>query len=343
MLEHLSSAVILLDDELRVLHCNPAAENLLAASCQHLLGQPLADWVRDADELVAALHHALQTQTPFIQRQANVVLGLARQSVPLDITASPISERRLLLEMQAIDRLLRISRDEAIVSSQQTSRHLARGLAHEIKNPLGGIRGAAQLLSKTLPDAGLMEYTNIIIEEVDRLRDLVDRMLGSHEPPALSPLNIHEVLERAQSLLRVECGEAIAFERDYDPSVPDVLGDRDQLLQVVLNVMRNAAQALQESGTNFARVVLRTRVQRQFTIGKQRHKLVCRVDIVDNGPGIPADIQDTIFFPMISGRAEGTGLGLAIAQSIMAQHRGMIECDSTPGNTRFSLYLPLDV
>lgn len=342
ILDHLSSAVVLLDSGLKVLHCNQAAEGLLAVSRQHAVGQCFADLILGADGLVTAFQQALQTTTPFTQRQTHLTLHATHQNVSVDITATPLPDRCLLLEIQTVDRLLRISREEAVVSSQQTSRHLARGLAHEIKNPLGGIRGAAQLLARTLPDTE-KEYTRIIIEEADRLRDLVDRMLGSQEPPVLSPINVHEVLERALSLLRVECGEVVRFERDYDPSLPDVLGDRDQLLQVVLNVLRNAAQVLQESGTDFARVILRTRVQRQFTIGKHQHKLVCRVDVMDNGPGIPADIQDTIFFPMISGRAEGTGLGLAIAQSIMAQHRGMIECESVPGSTRFSLYLPLDV
>lgn len=342
ILDHLSGAVVLLDRDLIVLHCNQAAEGLLAVSRQHAVGQRFSDLTRDADDLVTAFQQALDTATPFTQRQTHLTLHATHQNVSVDITATPLPDRCLLLEIQTVDRLLRISREEAVVSSQQTSRHLARGLAHEIKNPLGGIRGAAQLLARTLPESE-KEYTRIIIEEADRLRDLVDRMLGSQEPPVLSPINVHEVLERALSLLRVECGEVVRFERDYDPSLPDVLGDRDQLLQVVLNVLRNAAQVLQESGTDFARVILRTRVQRQFTIGKHQHKLVCRVDVMDNGPGIPADIQDTIFFPMISGRAEGTGLGLAIAQSIMAQHRGMIECESVPGSTRFSLYLPLDV
>lgn len=342
ILDHLSSAVLLLDDSLRVLYCNQAAEGLLAVSRHHAVGLRFADLTRDAAELTTAFRQALQTATPFTQRQAHLTLNATHQPVSVDISATPLPDQHLLLEIQTVDRLLRISREEAVVSSQQTSRHLARGLAHEIKNPLGGIRGAAQLLARALPDTE-KEYTRIIIEEADRLRDLVDRMLGSQAPPVLSPINMHEVLERALSLVSVECGERVQFERDYDPSVPNVLGDHDQLLQVSLNVLRNAAQALQESGTNFAQVVLRTRVQRQFTIGKHQHKLVCRVDVIDNGPGIPADIQDTIFFPMISGRAEGTGLGLAIAQSIMAQHRGMIECDSVPGNTRFSLYLPLDV
>ncbi len=198
------------------------------------------------------------------------------------------------------------------------------------------------MLARELPEARLTEYTRIIIEEADRLRDLVDRMLGSHHPPVFAAVNIHEVLERVLSLIEVESGSAIRIERDYDPSMPDLHGDRDQLLQAVLNIVRNAMQALRESSTPDALITIRTRVQRRFTIGKYHHRLVCRVDVVDNGAGIPSDILGTIFYPMISGRADGTGLGLAISQSIVAQHHGLVECESQPGRTQFSVYLPLE-
>ncbi|HSC75238.1 MAG TPA: nitrogen regulation protein NR(II), partial [Pseudomonadales bacterium] len=272
ILDHLSSAVVLLDKDLRYLYLNQAAEALLAVSHQHACGQLFSDLVRDTGDLNIAFLHALDSGTPFTQRQVNLTLGTLHQNVLVDISVTPLPERNLLLEMQGMDRLVRISREEAIVSSQQTSRHLARGLAHEIKNPLGGIRGAAQLLARALPDASLTEYTRIIIEEADRLRDLVDRMLGSHEPPVLVPVNIHEVLERVLSLIHAEYGELILFERDYDPSMPDIEGDRGQLLQALLNIVRNAIQALQESHTLNAEIILRTRVQRRFTIGKQQHR-----------------------------------------------------------------------
>ncbi len=342
ILEHLSSAVVLLDRQLRPLYLNPAAEGLLAVSRQHACGQQFTDLLRDAAELAAAFRSALDTGVPFTQRQTTLVLATLHQSILVDISATPLPDKGLLLEMQAIDRLMRISREEAIVSSQQTARHLARGLAHEIKNPLGGIRGAAQLLARALPDPKLSEYTGIIIEEADRLRDLVDRMLGSQEPPQLAPVNIHEVLERVVSLIRAESGDAISFRRDYDISLPEIVGDRAQLLQALLNIARNAMQALAENAIVDACITLRTRVQRRFTIGKQVHRLVCRIDVIDNGPGIPQPMLDTIFYPMISGRAGGTGLGLAISQSIIARHRGLIECESTPAGSQFSLYIPLD-
>jgi two-component system nitrogen regulation sensor histidine kinase GlnL len=342
ILDHLSSAVVVLDNNLQTLYLNQSAEGLLAVSKQHAQGQLFSDLLRDAGDLTNAFRSALDTGVPFTQRQTHITLATLHQPLLVDISVTPMPDFCLLLEIQAMDRLVRISREEAIVTSQQTSRHLARGLAHEIKNPLGGIRGAAQLLSRALPDASLQEYTRIIIEESDRLRDLVDRMLGPHEMPIIAPVNILEVMERVLSLIRAEYGDAVNFKRDYDPSVPDIQGDRAQLLQALLNIIRNAMQALQEHHTPNASILLRTRVQRRCTIGKRLHKLVCRVDIIDNGPGIPLEMQDNVFYPMISGRADGTGLGLAIAQSVVAKHHGLIECESTPGNTRFSLYLPLD-
>ena len=218
-----------------------------------------------------------------------------------------------------------------------------RGLAHEIKNPLGGIRGAAQLLARELPDEGLRDYTNVIIEEADRLRNLVDRMLGSNKLPSLAMTNIHEVLERVASLIEAEAQGSITLVRDYDPSIPDLLIDREQLIQAVLNIVRNALQALSaQSDLRLGRISLRTRTLRQFTIGHTRHRLVVKMEIIDNGPGIPPALQETIFYPMVSGRPDGTGLGLAITQNIISQHQGLIECESHPGHTVFSIFLPLD-
>jgi len=220
---------------------------------------------------------------------------------------------------------------------------LVRGLAHEIKNPLGGIRGAAQLLARQLPEESLRDYTNVIIEEADRLRNLVDRMLGSNKLPSLAMTNIHEVLERVCSLVEAESQGCITLARDYDPSLPDVLIDREQMIQAVLNIVRNAMQAISsQNELRLGRITLRSRALRQFTIGHVRHRLVARVEIIDNGPGIPAELQDTLFYPMVSGRPDGTGLGLAITQNIISQHQGLIECESHAGHTAFSIYLPLE-
>jgi two-component system nitrogen regulation sensor histidine kinase GlnL len=220
---------------------------------------------------------------------------------------------------------------------------LVRGLAHEIKNPLGGLRGAAQLLARELASEQLADYTNVIIEEADRLRNLVDRLLSAPRRITREPVNIHEVLERVRHLVEAESHGALSIQRDFDPSIPELHGDREQLIQAVLNVARNARQALaREVPRSVPQLGFRTRAQRQFTIGSQRHRLVCQVEISDNGPGVPPELLETLFLPMVSGRADGTGLGLAIAQSIINQHQGLIECRSRPGQTTFTLLLPLE-
>ena len=221
-----------------------------------------------------------------------------------------------------------------------TSKSLIRGLAHEIKNPLT-LRGAAQLLAKELPNAELIEYTDVIIREADRLRDLVDRLLGPNRQLDPESLNIHEIVEHVRNLIMAESGNRVTFKRDYDPSLPDFPCDRAQLIQAVLNIMRNALQAAAPN-IDQCEIILRTRSQRQFTVGAKLYRLVCRVDIIDNGPGIPANLLPAVFAPMVTGRADGTGLGLSIAQSIIYLHGGALECDSRPGETRFTFYLPMD-
>ncbi len=215
---------------------------------------------------------------------------------------------------------------------------MIRGLAHEIKNPLGGLRGAAQLLERELPDPQLTEYTKIIIDEADRLQNLLNRMLGPNTLPNLRETNIHHVLERVRSLVLAEAPPGIEITRDYDPSIPNLNADSDQLIQAALNLVRNAVQALGQHGS----IILRTRAQRQITIGHERHRLVLTLEVIDNGPGIPQEIQERIFYPMVTGHANGTGLGFSIAQSLINRHGGLIECTSEPGNTIFRILLPLE-
>lgn len=245
-----------------------------------------------------------------------------------------------------MDRWLQISREENLLWQQQTSKILTRGFAHEIKNPLGGIRGAAQLLDMELQQlestgSSFKEYTDIIIGEVDRLSRLVDQMIGPNRPLKFNEVNVHEVLERVRSLLNSEAAGNIEIERDYDPSIPEIEGNKEQLIQALLNIGLNALQALSESNTPEARITIKTRTDRQITIGNKRHRVVCRIDIRDNGPGIPSTLRDTIFYPMVSSKANGTGLGLTIAQHIVNQHGGLIEQHSTPGDTCFTIYIPL--
>ena len=345
LLDNLTTATLLLNADLRLEYMNPAAEMLLAVSGQRSHGQFISELFTETREALSALRQAVAEAHPFNKREA-VLTTQTGQSLTVDYAVTPVltrGETMLLLEVHPRDRLLRITKEEAQLSKQETTKLLVRGLAHEIKNPLGGIRGAAQLLARELPEESLKDYTNVIIEESDRLRNLVDRMLGSNKLPSLAITNVHEVLERVASLVEAESQGSVVLVRDYDPSIPDLIIDREQMIQAVLNIVRNAMQALaSKPELRPGRITLRTRTLRQFTIGYIRHRLVTKIEIIDNGPGIAPELQETIFYPMVSGRADGTGLGLAITQNIISQHQGLIECDSHPGHTTFSIFLPLE-
>ncbi len=344
ILDSLATAIMVVDSDLQIRYLNSAAEILLDLSESRAQGQAVDQLLMESGQPLTEMLQTLEGGNPYTKRQASLTLA-SGQSLAVDYTVTPLKQLGsdyLLLEFQPLDRLLKISREASILSSQETSRALIRGLAHEIKNPLGGLRGAAQLLARELPDPSLKDYTDIIIAEADRLRDLVDRLLGPNKLPKHKPLNIHQVLERVISLVNAESGGRIDFVRDYDPSIPDLQGDAGKLIQAALNIVRNAMQAFDEERPEHPSICLQTRILRQFTLGERRHRLICRVRIIDNGPGIPEDLLQTIFFPMVSGRAGGSGLGLSIAQSIVNQHKGLVECSSEPGNTRFTIYLPLE-
>lgn len=348
LLEHLNTGVLLLDADLNVFYVNPAAEALLEMSGKRCLGVPFNELAYESEESTIALQQAVVTGHSYTKREAVLQLH-NQQQLTLDYSVSPVAhpETRvpsLLIELQGRDRLMRISREEQLIAKQETTRSLVRGLAHEIKNPLGGIRGAAQLLARELPSSDLNEYTNIIIEEADRLRDLVDRLLGPRHIPKQEEVNIHEILERVCQLIDVESQSRITIVRDYDPSIPEFQADKGQMIQALLNITRNAMQAMLEASPEIEKpsLTLRTRTVRQFTIGHQRHRLVAQIDITDNGPGIPEEMRENLFYPMVSGRADGTGLGLSISQSIVNQKNGIIEFTSEPGKTTFSIYIPLE-
>ncbi|MFL0810220.1 MAG: PAS domain-containing protein [Agarilytica sp.] len=343
ILDGLTTAVAVLDYSLNVCHLNASAESLFGVSGNQIEGQPLANFFAPNEEALNTLKKGLEQNQYFTKRKARWKLH-NQQIITVDYTFTPAPEiGHVTLEIQPLDRLLKISREEAWISSQETSRNLASSMAHEIKNPLGGIRGAAQLLAHELgDDSSLDEYTRIIIEETDRLRNLVDRMLGPCTLPQVAELNIHEVLEHCCSVVKMDVQDSVTFLRDYDPSIPDIAGDRSQLVQAFLNIIQNAAQALNENkAQKNATVTIKTRIQRRYTIGHEMHSLIAKIMVIDNGPGIPDNIIDNIFFPMITGRAEGTGLGLSISQKLIVQHKGLIECESEPGNTVFTIYLPL--
>lgn len=350
LLDNLSTAVVLLDARLCVRYANPAAEQLLATSVALLLGQPMALFFDAEGWSEEELRGALQEQRPLIRREARLRFPGSGLLPAVDYTVTPLADadgtaRQLLMELQPLDRLQRIHREDHLLAANQATRALVRGVAHEVKNPLGGIRGAAQLLERALETAELREYTAVIISEADRLRTLVDRMLGPRTLPDCQGINIHQVLERVRVILQAETGDALWLQRDYDPSLPELWADMDQLVQVVLNVLRNAAQSLLENlraDQPRPRIVLRTRALRQYTIGGCRHRLVCLVEVEDNGPGIDEELRQTLFYPMVTGRSQGTGLGLPIAQAIMQQHGGLIECDSQPGRTVFKILIPFE-
>lgn len=347
LINNLDSAILVLDEALTVQYLNPAAEALLEVSGRRCVGMQAEMVFSDIQQDVQTLENSLVQETSFTKREAEVRL-MNQQIITLDYSVSPVEFDKticLVVEMHPRDRLLRISREEELITAQATTQTLVRGMAHEIKNPLGGIRGSAQLLERMLGSEELKEYTQIIIEEVDRLRNLVDKMLGPNKLLERLGTNIHEVLERVYSLISVETDGQLKLRRDYDPSIPEFLADKEQLIQVVLNITRNAMQALlaQKGEHEFPEITLKTRAIRQLTIGHTKHRLVLHLTIEDNGPGIPDNIRESLFFPMVSGRAEGTGLGLSIAQSIVNQHQGIIECDSEPGKTQFSIYLPLEL
>lgn len=338
-LEYLNTAVILLDEESRVAYLNPAAENLFGLSKTNLLGHSLQQAFTHTEQLFNTIQLALSEHASHIEH--DLILGTYSHpgKFHLSCSATPLqgSPYALLLEFQPIDRPLKLAREEQMLDQTQANRLLLRNLAHEIKNPLGGIRGAAQLLERELDKPGLREYTQVIIKEADRLRTLMEKLLTPQHVPHFSALNIHEVLERVRSVVLAEISSGLRIQRDYDLSLPELIGDKEQLIQVFLNLVRNAAQAMHGNGN----IVLRTRIARQVTLMKKRHPLAVMIQIIDDGPGISAPLRDKIFYPLVSGRADGHGLGLTLAQDFISQHHGSIEFDSEPGRTCFTVMLPL--
>lgn len=342
ILENLNIVVFLFDEQLCLRYLNPAGEMLFAASARHLIGQPAGELIRCPDHgLNEHFQQALASGLPFTEREITLLTPDMRE-ITVDCTVMPLvdpgQESGVLVELQQLDRQLRISREEHLISQHQATRDLIRGMAHEIKNPLGGLRGAAQLLERELPSPSLQEYTRIIIEEADRLTQLVDRMLGPNKLPSYTAVNIHQILDRVRQLVQAEVGDGVELVCDYDPSIPELHADSDQLIQALLNIMRNAARAIGAKGS----ITLRTRIQRNFTIGNNRHRLVAQVDIEDSGPGIAPEMLEKIFYPMVTGSEGGMGLGLSIAQSLISQHGGLIECESKPGKTVFTVLLPVE-
>jgi two-component system, NtrC family, nitrogen regulation sensor histidine kinase GlnL len=341
-LELLATAVVLLNDERDMCYANPAAENLFELSKRQLVGHSIGSVFGEAPALFQAIDKARASGASYTEQELELgVAGKLKLHLSCTVSVVDTPEATLLLEFRHIDQQLKIAREERLLEQQQSNRDLIRSLAHEIKNPLGGIRGAAQLLEHELDRPPLIEYTQVIIGEADRLQTLVDRLLTPHRLPKYRQTNIHELLVRVASVVQAEFPKILILS-DFDISLPELEADPEQLTQALFNIVRNAAQALEGiSGTREIR--LRTRVARGITLAKRRHRLALAVSVEDNGPGVPEAIRDKIFFPLVSGREGGSGLGLTIAQTFIAQHNGAIECESVPGRTNFTVLLPLDM
>ncbi len=347
ILDNLAMAVFLVDKNLHIKYLNPAGEEIVGTGIRHALHRPITDFIQDTDDqLLKHIQTSMQTGHPMTQREV-VMKHIGRGDITIDCSITPMlakdKQAICLLEIIQVDRMVRISREEHLLSETQATQNMLRGLAHEIKNPLGGLRGAAQLLAGELNEKSLREYTDVIISEADRLRKLVDRMFGPNVTPTKKPLNIHDVLEHIRHLALAETPFGVKFKTDYDPSIPEVHADHDLLVQAILNIVRNAVCAVEnKKDDSIGQVILKTRVLRQYTIGDVMHRLVVEVSVIDNGGGINEELKSQIFFPMVSGSEDGTGLGLPISQNLINLHDGLIEFDSSLGHTEFRILLPLN-
>ena len=347
LLDQLPNAIIIFDGKTKHLfYANPAAESALELSRKAIVGHLLDELFADNPALNGMIDEVANNVTA-AQRQEMILHVFPNtidyDAVPAHVVIALLEEPDLMLmEWFPLDQQLRSERDERVTQQVEANKQLMRNLAHEIKNPLGGIRGAAQLLEFELPEKGLREYTQVIIKESDRLQTLVDRLLAPHRRAHTTELiNLHEALERVRSLVLAEFPNGLRIIRNYDTSLPNIIGDKEQLIQAVLNIAHNAAQALSEEMRRGTAVIeFRTRVARSVTIAKQRYKLALDLHVIDNGPGIPEEIRDRIFFPLVSGREGGSGLGLTLAQTFVQQHQGFIACESQPGKTDFHIQIP---
>jgi two-component system nitrogen regulation sensor histidine kinase GlnL len=342
LLDAIATAIVVVDGRARILYLNSAAEHLLAASLSTARDKRMGELLAGGDKLESLIVRARVGGEALVQREWELVpLMRSDARYLVDCVLSPLALAEaagcVLVEISDTTRQARISRENALLAQLGGSRMMARQLAHEIKNPLGGLRGAAQLLERELPDEALREYTRVIIGEADRLRALVDSLLGPARPLHREATNVHELLDHVYRLVRAEAPEAVAITRDYDPSLPPLQLDRDQMIQAMLNLARNAVQALGRHG----QLTIRTRAIIGGTIGEKRHRVVASVQFEDNGPGVPAELGETIFYPLVTAQPGGTGLGLAVAQDIATRHDGLVEFESRPGHTVFSLLLPM--
>ncbi len=340
----LATPIAVLQSNGTVVFVNSELEDVIGQSRRSLEGESFLNFFTDPQPLLHALSGAKANEFAALRYDADLLRINPEESLPVHvIVAQSDQSDEVIVELLPIQQQTRQDREERLIDQAQANKELIRNLAHEIKNPLGGIRGAAQLLEMEMASKELTEYTQVIIREADRLQTLVDRLLAPHRRPHMvGDVNIHEVCERVRSLIVAEFPRGLRVIRDYDTSIPEFRGDREQLIQAVLNIAHNAALALSDRVTEGdAQLTLKTRITRQVTFGKQRYRLALELHVIDNGPGVPDSIKDRIFFPLISGREGGSGLGLTLAQTFVQQHHGMIECESVPGRTNFKILIPL--
>jgi two-component system nitrogen regulation sensor histidine kinase GlnL len=338
----LATLVAVVQSDGTALFANAALEDALGVSRRSIVGSHFPDSFTDPEHLMTALVGAEGNEFAALRYDAGL-LRMRREPLPVHVILTMTEANELIVELVPLEQQARQDREERLAEQALANKELIRNLAHEIKNPLGGIRGAAQLLELEMDQPDLSEYTQVIIHEADRLQSLVDRLLAPHRRPhVVGDVNIHEICERVRSLILAEFPRGLDVVRDYDTSIPDFRGDREQLIQALINIAHNAAQALSERiAEGDAQLIFRTRVARQSTFGKQRYRLALELHVIDNGPGVPDSIKDRIFYPLVSGREGGSGLGLTLAQTFVQQHHGLIECDSEPGCCDFKILIPL--
>ena len=343
IIDNLHSAVVVIDENMQIACMNPAAEMLFHISNARAASKNIQELIINENDFFARLERSLISSHPYTVYEDQLLVH-NHKTIDVDYSVSPIQYepqgRFLLLEFIRLKAQQKFSHEESILIQYEASKSLLRGLAHEIKNPLGGIRGAAQLLERELDDDSEKQFTQIIINETDRLKNLLDRMVGPKDIPTKTNINIHKILEHVRQLMLAE-NDNISIAADYDPSIPELYADESMMIQVILNISRNAVTAISSNAAD-GKIIYKTRSQRNCKIGSHTYPLVARIDIQDNGDGVPEELQEKIFMPMITGHAEGTGLGLSIAQSLVHQHNGLIEFTSDSGKTIFTLLLPIN-
>ena len=343
-MESLVTAVIVCDKNLIVNYINPSTETLFEVSAKQAINNNISVFFEDTDNFLKKLLQKVDEQKNTYKEHEYFLQTHQKKTICVSLTVTALidSSDEFIIEFIQMDQQLKVAREERMFIQQQANTELLRNLAHEVRNPLGGLRGAAQLLEQELDKDSLKEYTQIIINEADRLQNLMNRMLTPSQMPVYKKTNIHEILERVRSLILSEFSSDISFVRDYDVSLPEFIVDREKLIQAILNIAKNGAQAMKLNNQDSRQLSFVTRAERQIVFRKKKHATAIRIDIIDNGPGIKNELIDKIFFPLVTGNENGSGLGLSLAQNLISLHQGMIDCHSVPGKTVFSIILPIE-